>query len=101
MKQIYGTFNRGMLKLQPQLEKKVADAMTNVMVAFWFGNSKKFTTDMQPHYLYSPRELTRWKIAMHEAMKDYDGMTETNLIRLGIHEGLRIFVDKLVHNEER
>merc|ERR550532_1598418 len=39
LKQIYGTFNRGMLKLQPQLSKDMADAMTNVMVGFWRENA--------------------------------------------------------------
>eukprot|EP00931_Biecheleriopsis_adriatica_P034702 TRINITY_DN20021_c0_g5_i1.p1 TRINITY_DN20021_c0_g5~~TRINITY_DN20021_c0_g5_i1.p1 ORF type:complete len:4603 (-),score=1119.02 TRINITY_DN20021_c0_g5_i1:34-13842(-) len=101
LKQIYGTFNRGMLKLQPQLNKNVADAMTNTMVQFWRDSASKFTSDQQPHYLYSPRELTRWKTALHECIKGWDGMTEKNLIRLVVHEGLRIFVDRLVFTEER
>eukprot|EP00927_Polykrikos_kofoidii_P026243 TRINITY_DN23401_c0_g4_i1.p1 TRINITY_DN23401_c0_g4~~TRINITY_DN23401_c0_g4_i1.p1 ORF type:complete len:2209 (-),score=513.79 TRINITY_DN23401_c0_g4_i1:103-6207(-) len=101
LKQIYGTFNRGMMKLQPQLPKTMADAMTNVMVAFWRDNSRKFTSDMQPHYLYSPRELTRWKVALHEAIKHMSDMTEEVLIRLVIHEALRIFVDRIVFAEEK
>jgi len=101
LKQIYGTFNRGMMKLQPHLPKSCADAMTNVMVAFWRDSAKRFTSDQQPHYLYSPRELTRWKTALHEAIKFMQGMDETTLIRLVLHEALRIFVDRLVFTEER
>ncbi|CAK0878751.1 unnamed protein product [Prorocentrum cordatum] len=101
LKQIYGTFNRGMMKLQPHLPKTLADATTNVMVQFWRDNAKHFTTDMQPHYLYSPRELTRWKTAMYETMRTVEGMTETNVIRLVVHEALRIFVDRMVHQEEK
>lgn len=101
LKQIYGTFNRAILKLQPQLPKSMADAMTNVQVYFWRENAKKFTSDWQPHYLYSPRELTRWKTALYEAMGGWSGMTEENLIRLLVHEALRIFVDRLVFDDER
>lgn len=101
LRQIYGTFNRAMLKMQPHLPKTCADGMTNVMVQFWRESAKKFTSDQQPHYLYSPRELTRWKTALYEAMGGWEGMTETNLIRLLVHEALRIFVDRLVYPEER
>ena len=86
LRQIYGTFNRAMLKLQPQLDKSSADAMTNTMVQFWRDSAQRFTSDQQPHYLYSPRELTRWKTALYECIRDWDGMTQTNLIRLLVHE---------------
>jgi dynein heavy chain 1 len=101
LKQIYGTFNRGMMKLQQHLPREIATKMTNVMVQFWAANSKQFTSDMQPHYLYSPRELTRWKIALHEAIQQQEGMTEETLIRLVMHEALRIFVDRIVFAEEK
>lgn len=101
LKQIYGTFNRGMMKLQPHIPQDRADKMTNVMVQFWRDNSKQFTSDMQPHYLYSPRELTRWKVALHETMQHMEGMTEETLIRLLMHEALRIFVDRIVFPEEK
>ena len=101
LRQIYGTFNRAILKLQPQLDRSNADAMTNTMVQFWRDSAQRFTSDQQPHYLYSPRELTRWKTALYECVRGWDGMTQANLIRLLVHEGLRIFVDRLVFQEER
>ena len=81
----------------------MAIPLANAMVQFWVESAKKFTTDMQPHYLYSPRELTRWKIAVQEAFAGHGGdtFTPTELTRLYIHEGLRIFCDRLVNLDER
>jgi dynein heavy chain 1, cytosolic len=56
---------------------------------------------LQPHYLYSPRELTRWKFALYEAVKSNEAMTPDTLVRLYVHEGLRIFQDRLVEKFER
>ncbi|KAF4674074.1 hypothetical protein FOL47_009753 [Perkinsus chesapeaki] len=101
--QIYGTFSRAMLTtLQPQLGD-YADMLTRAMVDVYNKMSNTFTVDNsgQPHYFYSPRELTRWKIALYEAMIEYDGMSRTQLIRLFIHEAMRVFRDRLTSSEER
>ncbi|CEM16453.1 unnamed protein product [Vitrella brassicaformis CCMP3155] len=100
LKQIYGTFNRGILKMVPSLRNH-GDALTNAMVEFYRASQKRFTVDMQPHYIYSPRELTRWKVAIYEAIKDRDDLTLEGLVRLWAHEGLRIFQDRLVELYER
>ena len=39
------------------------------MVDVYSESAVKFTPDVQPHYIYSPRELSRWVRAMHEAIK--------------------------------
>ena len=57
-KQIYGTFNRAILKMVPSLRDH-AEALTNAQVEFYMASQTKFTPDMQAHYIYSPRELTR------------------------------------------
>ena len=54
---------------------------------------------MQSHYIYSPRELTRWKYAMNEAIMSI-GETE-DLVRLFVHEGLRLYEDRLVYQHEK
>lgn len=54
---------------------------------------------MQPHYIYSPRELTRWKTAIYEALDGLDSLED--LVRLFVHEGLRLFEDRLVHKFEK
>jgi len=98
LRQIYGTFNRAMLKRVPAL-KGYAESLTNAMVDFYNESQIHFTADMQPHYIYSPRELTRWKYAIFEALEPVG--TPEELVRLYIHEGLRLFQDRLVYPEEK
>jgi len=54
---------------------------------------------MQAHYIYSPRELTRWKYAIYEALEPLE--SPEDLVRLYVHEGLRLFEDRLVFAEEK
>ena len=95
---IYGTFNRGMLRQYPSL-KEHADTLTMAMVDFYFESQKHFTADMQPHYIYSPRELTRWKYAIIEGLDGVHNLED--LVRLWAHEALRLFEDRLVFDEEK
>lgn len=98
LKQIYGTFNRAMLRKTPAL-KNLADSLTDAMVEFYTKSQLHFTADMQPHYIYSPRELTRWKYAIFEALPSID--CQEDLVRLYVHEALRLFEDRLVHSHEK
>ena len=56
---------------------------------------------MQPHYLYSPRELTRWCKGIYEAIHALDTLTPDDLVQLWGHEALRLFQDRLVTDQER
>jgi dynein heavy chain 1 len=95
--QIYGTFNRAMLRKGSFRE--YSDPLTNAMVDFYTESQQYFTADQQAHYIYSPRELTRWKLGIFEAL---EGVNEIeDLVRLYVHEGLRLFEDKLVTTEEK
>jgi len=67
------------------------------MVEFYTESQKHFTSDNQPHYIYSPRELTRWKYAINEAIETID--TLEDLVRLWAHEAMRLFQDRLVLEE--
>ena len=96
--QIYGTFNRAMLKKAPAV-KAHADALTEAMVEYYSRSQKRFTSDMQPHYIYSPRELTRWKYAVNEALDTFE--TIEDLARLWANEALRLFQDRLVFDDEK
>ena len=100
LKQIYGTFNRAMLRLVPSL-RTYADPLTNAMVEFYLKSQERFTQDMQPHYVYSPREMTRWVRGICEAIRPLEGLTVEGLVRLYVHEALRLFQDRLVAEEER
>ena len=61
----------------------------------------RFTQDMQPHYIYSPREMTRWVRGIYEALKPLETLPIEGLVRVWAHEALRLFQDRLVHDEER
>jgi dynein heavy chain 1 len=55
------------MKRVPHL-KAFTDSLTNAMVEFYTKSQTHFTSDIQSHYIYSPRELTRWKFAINEAL---------------------------------
>uniref|UniRef100_A0A336KP21 Dynein heavy chain, cytoplasmic n=1 Tax=Culicoides sonorensis TaxID=179676 RepID=A0A336KP21_CULSO len=100
LKQIYGTFCRAMLRLMPNL-RGYAEPLTNAMVEFYLASQEKFTQDMQPHYVYSPREMTRWTRGICEAIRPLDNLPVEGLVRLWAHEALRLFQDRLVDDTER
>ncbi|RMZ84735.1 hypothetical protein DV737_g982, partial [Chaetothyriales sp. CBS 132003] len=100
LRQIYGTFNNAVLKVIPSL-RGFADALTRAMVDLYLKSQAKFTADIQPHYVYSPRELTRWVRGIYEAIAPLEQLTIEGLIRIWVHEGLRLFSDRLVLPEER
>lgn len=100
LKQIYRCFNHALLKLQPSLRGSV-DALNDAMVDFYFKNQERFTPDIAPQYIYSPRELSRWVRAMYEAMEPLEAMTLEELVRLWAHEALRLFQDRLITDDEK
>ncbi|KAK5108990.1 hypothetical protein LTR62_007624 [Meristemomyces frigidus] len=98
--QIYGTFNTAVLKLIPTL-RGYADALTQAMIQVYLQSQKRFTPDIQPHYVYSPRELTRWVRAIYEAIRPLETLSLEGLVRIWAHEALRLFGDRLITDEER
>eukprot|EP01091_Cochliopodium_minus_P010435 TRINITY_DN2760_c1_g1_i1.p1 TRINITY_DN2760_c1_g1~~TRINITY_DN2760_c1_g1_i1.p1 ORF type:complete len:4604 (+),score=1553.39 TRINITY_DN2760_c1_g1_i1:76-13887(+) len=100
LKQIYGTFNRALMKLLPE-HRGEAKTLTEAMVEFYTACQKRFTTDMHAHYIFSPRELSRWIRSLYEAIKLMEAATLDGIVRLWVHEGLRLFQDRLVELEER
>jgi dynein heavy chain 1 len=99
LKQIYGTFYRALMKLQSSL-RSYASSLTDAMVEFYLSSQRRFTPDQHAHYIYSPRELSRWIRALHEALKANESMSLDELLRLWVHEGLRLFQDRLVSKDE-
>ena len=98
LKQIYRCFNQALLRMHPSL-KGFTDPLNDAMVEFYMKNKEKFTADMAPQYIYSPRELSRWVRAMYEAMEPLDTMSAEDLVRLWGHEALRLFQDRLIDQE--
>jgi len=101
LKQIYGTFNGGMMKLFPNLRADT-ESLTEAMVELYTECKSKFTPEMQPHYFFSPRELSRWVRGIYEAVVDMDqGLSREELVRIWAHEALRLFCDRLVEQSEK
>lgn len=100
LNQIYGTFNRALLKVTPNL-RGYADPLTSAMVDFYLASQRRFTPDVQAHYVYSPRELTRWMRGIYEAIKPLDTLSLEGLVRIWAHEALRLFQDRLVSESEK
>lgn len=99
--QIYRTFNGGMLKLFPHLRGET-DPLTEAMIEVYTENQMKFTANIQPQYIYSPRELSRWVRGIYEAVVQMDtGLTKEDLCRIWAHEALRLFCDRLVQQEDK
>ena len=100
LQQIYGTFNTAVLKIIPSL-RGYSEPLTKAMVQFYLESQKRFTPKIQPHYVYSPRELTRWVRGLYEALKPLESLTVEGLVRIWAHEALRLFEDRLVAEDER
>ncbi|KAK6819722.1 Dynein heavy chain cytoplasmic [Apiospora arundinis] len=100
LKQIYGTFNTAIMKIVPTL-RGYSEALTSAMVQFYLESQQRFTPKIQPHYVYSPRELTRWVRGIYEAIKPLETLSVEGLVRIWAHEALRLFQDRLVAEDER
>lgn len=108
LRQIYRTYTNAILRRQPSLAGFV-DPVTDAMLDLYFMNQRKFRPDVKPQYVYSPRELSRWVRALHEALGGgedgeigADGsVAGGELVRIWAHEGLRLFCDRLVTEEEQ
>ncbi|KAG7660522.1 DYN1 [[Candida] subhashii] len=100
MNQIYQTFNLALLKCAPDL-RGFAKAITDANIEIYQRSRERFTTDIQSHYIYSPRELTRWSRGLLEALKSKEYTNFNAFLRLWYHEGLRLFYDRLVTDEEK
>lgn len=98
--QIYSTFNNAMLKVIPNI-RGYAEPLTQAMIRLYLASQQRFTTAIQPHYIYSPRELTRWTRGILEAIRPLDTITVEGLVRIWAHEALRLFQDRLVNEDER
>lgn len=59
-----------------------------------FYSQERFTQDMQPHYIYSPREMTRWVRGICEAIRPMETLSLEGLVRIWAHEALRLFQDR-------
>lgn len=98
--QIYHTFNLAIIKCAPNL-RGYTTSLTDAMIEVYLQTKQKMTPALQDHYIYSPRELTRWCKGILEALKVSEYSNLQDLVRLWYHEGLRLFYDRLVCDSDR
>ena len=89
---IYGAFCRALMRLVPTL-RSYAPLLCNAMVELHFRVKDKFTRAVQDHYVFSPRDLSRWIRGLYEIVQESDGgLTPEQLVRFWAHEALRLYV---------
>lgn len=98
--QIYQMFNLAVMKCAPSL-RGYTKTLTDSMIDIYLQTKQKLTSALQDHYIYSPRELTRWCKGILEALKVSEYSNLQDLVRLWYHEGLRLFYDRLVCDSDR
>lgn len=100
MRQIYSTFTRAVLKYVPNL-CNYSGALADAMIDVYDCMRVEFSSARQAHYIYSPRELTRWTRGIAEAIRPLETITVEGLVRIWAHEAHRLFADRLVTPEEQ
>eukprot|EP00667_Euglena_gracilis_P000034 EG_transcript_34 len=102
LQQVYCEY-LGVLMGLPPLNKhsvwgggKNADELSNTLVAVYDEVKSKFTQEQHSHYLFTPRDLTRWVVNL----LNYD-MEQNDLLDCVYYEASRLFCDRLVAPEER
>lgn len=98
--QIYESFNSAILKSVPTL-RGYASTLTSAMIEFYLSSQERFLKSAHTHYIYSPRELTRWCRGIYEAIHPLDILPVEGLVRIWAHEALRLFHDRLAEDDER
>lgn len=98
--QIYESFNSAILKSVPTL-RGYSNILTSSMIEFYLRSQTRFSNSKHTHYIYSPRELTRWCRGIYEAIHPLDQLSLEGLVRIWAHEALRLFHDRLVQEDER
>ncbi|XQJ26980.1 Cytoplasmic dynein 1 heavy chain (DYNC1H1) [Leishmania guyanensis] len=106
LKTVYTTYCHAILAWNERLCGLAAARLAQAMVKMYRVSQAKFTPIQKPHYLYSPRDLSRWSRALYEGILTWDDtarrhLSVSQLVRLAVHEGLRVFSDRLVTAEEQ
>jgi dynein heavy chain 1, cytosolic len=96
---IYGTLSRAALKVHPEL-RGFSSSLAQAIVGLYAKVKITFSADQQAHYIYSPRELTRWIRGIHEILARAEFVSISDLVTIWAHEAIRLFQDRLVTKTE-
>ena len=92
---IYGALGEATLRGSPQIASHSAE-LTDAMLKVYSFCQSTFQFHSHQHYVFSPRELTRWIRGINEILKQDQEFDLAGLVRIWAHESLRIFQDRLV-----
>ncbi|KAJ3416777.1 Cytoplasmic dynein 2 heavy chain 1 [Chytridiales sp. JEL 0842] len=79
----------------PRNVSKLAASMVNIYDQV----TQKFTVDMHNHYIFTPRDLSRWIVSL--TRYNYESDQEFELLDIVGYEAIRLFRDRLVGKEAR
>ncbi|TID30616.1 hypothetical protein CANINC_000771 [Pichia inconspicua] len=100
LKTIYQTYCQGVLKMIPDLVDYY-ESLCNAVIDVYLKYKDHFSSSDRPHYICSPRELTRWIRGIYVGLKSKVTMSLEALVRLWAYEGLRLFSDRLITQTEK
>ncbi len=87
---IYGAFTRALMRIVPSL-RSYAQSLCLAMVELHFRVTNKFTRSLHDHYVFSPRDLSRWIRGFYEIVQESEGLlSPEELVRFWAHEALRL-----------
>ncbi|TPX62627.1 hypothetical protein PhCBS80983_g00247 [Powellomyces hirtus] len=75
------------------------EKLATTMISIYDEISKRFTPDVKAHYLFTPRDVTRWILGL--ARYEYTDSEPGELLNVVAHEAQRLFQDRLVGNEAK
>jgi dynein heavy chain 2 len=73
--------------------------LSSTMVNIYEQTMQKFTVDLQPHYIFTPRDMSRLLISL--VRYKFERADEISLLEIMAYEYQRLFQDRLVGNESR
>lgn len=100
LKRIYSVYTKSILRTVPDLIG-FSDALADAMISVYLKYKELFSESDKPHYICSPRELTRWVKGLYIALRPHTSLSLESLIRVWVHEGLRLFSDRLILPAEK
>ncbi|CAH8498270.1 unnamed protein product [Heterobilharzia americana] len=101
LKRIYGTMISQKLQEFEDEVKSMAENLTQASIDLYYSVVAKFLpTPTKIHYLFNLRDISKIFQGLLRSSKNYID-TRNSMLRLWIHEGLRVFSDRLVDDKDR
>ncbi|KAF0993064.1 hypothetical protein HZS_1322, partial [Henneguya salminicola] len=82
-------------------ESTLSERATNTMIEFYNFLKEKFTIVICSHYVFTPKDLTIWIQGIIELINNRSNLTEEDITNALFYEGLGVFKDRLVEQDER